>query len=563
MSEVRAIALYRASTKQQTDKANQDIPTQRKIVRDFIFQQNWGLVREFTEGGISGFKKSANDRDALQTIKRLAVAKEFDILVVYMSDRIGRIADETPLVIKFLNEQGVKVISVSEGEIKSDTHADKLITFIRYWQNEGESLKTSKRVTDYHIAAIEEGRFRGGSYIPYGYKLVDNGNKNFKGRNILDFLINEEEAKIVILIYNLSMNYNYGQSRIAKYLNEHGHKTRNGNVWHSSSIQYILANPMYKGQFHMHSELYDKEIISPTRKDLIIIPEVDWERNRLIVKNRKYSKTHETIKDERHKTHNNNHGAMLLSGLAFCGNCGQALTTMTAYKRWTTADGTKKRVGFHKYRCGSFYKKGTTKCDGQSTYSINRIEPYIIDMTKNFVYQLEQKQLNQDYIKKINKQIEDAKQLKQKLSSDLKKLFEQSKKLSEKIGETLLDEEIEKNKDDIIFTPKQLKQAINITEEKIENISKDLKNIELKIHQLNIDKQKYVNFDIDIKDWAYKFDKASFENKKAMLNKIIDKITITKQENGNLKIKVDWGIEALVHNGWEGCNNTKIIRVLA
>jgi site-specific DNA recombinase len=229
---IRVVALYRASTKSQTDKENNnDIPTQRKIVQNFIFSKGWNIVREFTEGGISGYKIHTKDRDALNDIKQMAENNEFDILVVYMSDRIGRIADETPLVISHLNQHNVKIFSCSEGEISSHSHNDKLMTYLRFWQNEGESIKTSKRVSDYLIEAVEEGRFKGGNCIPLGYMLVDNGTKNFKGRFIKDFVINPEEVELVKLIYHLSSKLNYGQRRIAIYLNEHGYKTRGNQPW--------------------------------------------------------------------------------------------------------------------------------------------------------------------------------------------------------------------------------------------------------------------------------------------------------------------------------------------
>ena len=45
---------------------------------------------------MSGFKVSATDRDAIQELKAAALRNEFQILLVFMFDRIGRIDDETP-----------------------------------------------------------------------------------------------------------------------------------------------------------------------------------------------------------------------------------------------------------------------------------------------------------------------------------------------------------------------------------------------------------------------------------------------------------------------------------
>ena len=117
----RIVLLYRASSKQQTD-SNNDIPLQRNILKPWAEEKGYEYVCEFCEGGVSGYKVHAADRDALNEIKAMAVRKEFDILGIYMSDRLGRIAAETPLVVSFLNQHGIKVISYCEGEICTFIH---------------------------------------------------------------------------------------------------------------------------------------------------------------------------------------------------------------------------------------------------------------------------------------------------------------------------------------------------------------------------------------------------------------------------------------------------------
>jgi DNA invertase Pin-like site-specific DNA recombinase len=92
----RVVLLYRASSKKQTDQNNDcDIPLQRSILKPWAEEQGYEFVKELVEGGVSGFKVSAEKRDAIQELKRMAVNKEFDVLGVYMSDRLGRIAQET------------------------------------------------------------------------------------------------------------------------------------------------------------------------------------------------------------------------------------------------------------------------------------------------------------------------------------------------------------------------------------------------------------------------------------------------------------------------------------
>ena len=66
---------------------------------------------------------------------------KFDILLVFMFDRIGRIADETPFVVEWFVRNGIRVWSTQEGEQRFDNHTDKLLNYIRFWQADGESEK--------------------------------------------------------------------------------------------------------------------------------------------------------------------------------------------------------------------------------------------------------------------------------------------------------------------------------------------------------------------------------------------------------------------------------------
>ena len=78
--EKRVVCLYRVSTVGQVEK--DDIPMQKQYCREFAKRQtDWKIVKEFSEKGVSDFKVSAKDRDAIQEIQRNAAMGEFDILL--------------------------------------------------------------------------------------------------------------------------------------------------------------------------------------------------------------------------------------------------------------------------------------------------------------------------------------------------------------------------------------------------------------------------------------------------------------------------------------------------
>ena len=100
----RVCCLYRVSTDKQVDfnsNHEADLPMQRKACHKFAEAKGWVIVHEEQEEGVSGHKVRAEARDKLQIIKDYARKGKFDILLVFMFDRIGRIADETPFVVEW------------------------------------------------------------------------------------------------------------------------------------------------------------------------------------------------------------------------------------------------------------------------------------------------------------------------------------------------------------------------------------------------------------------------------------------------------------------------------
>lgn len=150
---------------------------------------------------MSGHKVRAAARDKLQIIKDYARKGKFDILLVFMFDRIGRIADETPFVVEWFVRNGIRVWSTQEGEQRFDNHTDKLLNYIRFWQADGESEKTSVRTRTSLRQLVEEGHFKGGN-APYGYDLVRSGRINKRKHELYELHINEQEAAVVRIVFD-------------------------------------------------------------------------------------------------------------------------------------------------------------------------------------------------------------------------------------------------------------------------------------------------------------------------------------------------------------------------
>lgn len=115
----RVRTLYRVSTKKQVNKDKNDLPEQKKACRDYIAtHRNWILTHEYMEKGVSGYKKTAAQRNEILKIKTDAENDEFDILVLYHSDCLGRQGDDTYDLAKFLMKIGIEIWTVYEDQIK-------------------------------------------------------------------------------------------------------------------------------------------------------------------------------------------------------------------------------------------------------------------------------------------------------------------------------------------------------------------------------------------------------------------------------------------------------------
>lgn len=216
----RVLCLYRVSTGKQLyhNEQNQaDIPMQRIRCRDFAEQQGWTVVCELQEEGVSGHKVRAEKRDKIQTIKSYALEHKFDILLVFMFDRIGRISDETPFVVEWFAQHDIRIWSAVEGEQKFESHVDKLTNYIRYWQADGESRKTAECVANSMAILTSEGCYTGGG-LAYGYKYIRTGRTNKRKQEVNDLAIREDEAEVVRIMFTKARYEGYGSQRVANYL---------------------------------------------------------------------------------------------------------------------------------------------------------------------------------------------------------------------------------------------------------------------------------------------------------------------------------------------------------
>lgn len=308
----RVYCLYRVSTKKQVDKNDKnenDIPMQKTACRDFASsQQDWTILKEFSEKGISGYKVSADDRDAIQELKEAALNNEFDILLVFMFDRIGRIDDETPFVVEWFAKHGVEVWSTQEGQQCFNNHVDKLMNYLRFWQASGESEKTSIRIKSKMQQMTLDGLYTGGP-VKFGYRLVDSGLVNRKGAKIKKYEIDPADSEVLHMIDDMTIHKGYGSYRMADFLNKKGYKPSGGGKFTSIKVIRILRDSFYCGRLEDGST-------SPQLETLRLRSDDTYDQILYILEqrqNKNEEKRHIALQTK---------GQAMLSGNVFCAHCG-------------------------------------------------------------------------------------------------------------------------------------------------------------------------------------------------------------------------------------------------
>lgn len=493
---------------------------QREACRSFAAQHpDWEIIDEKYEKGVSGFKVRGKDRDAVAELLVDAESGGFDVLLVFMMDRLGRIADDTPVIAKTFDSYGVEVWSAMEGQQHFNTQSDNLINYIRYWAAEGESIKTSTRTKTRLGQIVKEGRFRGGK-APYGYRLEKQGRKNIRGHEVNEILVDESEAPVIVHMFELSALYGYGCRKIASILTEEGYRNRNGKAFHPATVLNILKNILYTGVLRSgesqsnvfpHLQIISEAIFCQVQAQ-IQQHRSDYEGSRLspVARN----------------------GQALLSGNIFCGTCGGRLISTTVRSTHHAKKGTNPRVPI--YRC---YNRIQHKelCDGQSTYRADKVDAVVETAVCKILDRIRVIDQN-DYLKKRRQQELNAARIKlRQLECEYSKAVEERRKLSSHIAEAL-----EGNGP---FTAEDLKERMDELKEMGEVFSQQMEAQKALLRETQLRQETAAEHFQQLKGYAQVYRNATMEEKRRIVSALVECVTVSRGYDIHIKFRV--GLDVL------------------
>lgn len=220
-----------------TDKDEQlhSLSAQVSYYNDFIRNcPNWTFVDGYVDEGLSG--TSVKKRERFLRMIEDAHGKKFDFIVTKEISRFSRNTLDSIRYTQELLQCGVGVLFQSDNINTLMPDAELRLTIMSSIAQD-EVRKISERVKFGFKRAIENGVVLGSNRI-WGYRKQD-------GRLVID----EKEAEMVRLIFDLYANQYMGVRAIANYLTDHGYQNSNGRGFSFSTVRGILCNPKYKGWY--------------------------------------------------------------------------------------------------------------------------------------------------------------------------------------------------------------------------------------------------------------------------------------------------------------------------
>ena len=540
----RVRMLLRVSSNQQLE-ADGDLSVQRQLVKDYIFSQSdWQLdEKEYFEGSNSGYKNAVADRNILQEALQDAKAKEYDILVVYKDDRIGRRMWEIGAYVMSLKSFGVDIYTVKDGCIspESDDIMGQMMLALRYGNAQKSSSDTGMRVKDTAQKLVQKGKFMGGK-APYGYKLELSGEVSKHGRALHHLVVVPEQAEVVKYIYELSLHKEFGATKISMILNEHEiYKDRAPrDIWKSGTIVSILTNPVYAGytaykrrervdgRYH---RLDSKDWIFAEKPDteIAIIDENMWNQVQDTRKQRadKYIKS---LENQNVTVIRRNSGMLALIDVLHCGYCGRKMTNGSKYNYWTIKDTGERRTSkIAIYKCPNAWNG--IPHDKTKQYRADQIEPVVFEALAEYIGKLQE---NEDVFTQIEENQSRQKAVKQ---SELDKEQSELENIQQKIS--VMENNIPNAMTgDYPLSLEELAGIIRKHKELEQKHKRIVEERKAELDAMKVSMDDWENIRSKIPTWQDVFWNADTTTKRVLVNKLIERIDITK-DSVNIRFKIN------------------------
>ena len=495
MIDLKAIGYCRVSTEEQVLEGF-SLDTQEKEIRQYCLDNNIELLRVYVDSGISAYKVSLCDRPEGHFVVEHIFNRDVDCIISISNDRMFRQLGDSLAIQKIAKNNNVKLLYTRQQYLDTmDEFSSFLIESFTNVMNEAYSIQYSVKVKRGAENKIRKGEWNGKS--PYGYDLVDS-----------HLVINEEEANVIKLIFDLYLTKSWGFEKICNYLNtEEIQKPRKSEYWSKTTIHSFLKNPVYTGV-----TIYNRR--APVRSGRKYNEESQWlvvgNTHDALVSKEDFEKVQKLMQQKRknigaEQIDRSKISKAPLAGLMYCTNCGNLYTLTSGI----SSSG--KKIEY--YQCGS-KRHGKTICKRHNIPAL-LIEKFVL-------YRIREILTSDMYKERFEEQLKirlETLQTKKKDISEIKGNITKLTNQKEKLLGLILEEE---SKEIIETYREKLNSILNQI-----SVQNELLNVysELDIkEEENLLRGKFKEFYSDI---SYRdFQELDREQQKTLFNNLIEKITI-------------------------------------
>lgn len=356
------VAIYiRVSTHYQIDKDSLQVQRRELIA----YAQMVLGIQDYVIFEDPGYSAKNTDRPDYQKMMDRLRTGEFSHLLVWKIDRISRNLLDFANMYQELKNLGVTFVSKNEQFDTSSAIGEAMLKIILIFA-ELERNITSERVTAVMLSRAENGQWNGGR-IPYGYDF-DKKEKVFS--------LNPVENKVYNLILDLYEQYQ-SVLYVARYLNDHGFRTRSGKEWTTTAVYKILTNVFYTGDYlynvHKGGKGIDKrsdaEWVRIENHHISSISYERFDRIQFILKRNKRGGVPEGETYIKKNIH-------VFGGLISCGKCGSNMSATLDKRR---ADGWRPSM----YGC-SKRRNNDSKCRNKYISDVT-LGPFVFNYIANII----------------------------------------------------------------------------------------------------------------------------------------------------------------------------------
>lgn len=226
---------------------NEDtIESQISAIVEKIKEDNNEIVDQYRDNGWAGDLLARPDLDRLRDD---AEQHKFEVVYIFDRSRLARKYWLQELILEELEEKGIAVSFLKEPEVKNEE--DKVVQGIKGLFAEYERTKITERTRRGRLFRAKNGKIVGHE-APYGYRYI----RPDRDKEERWFEINEEEAKVIRLIFNWLAYEGLSIRGIIKQLYDMKIRPREGkDNWVSSTLSRLVRREDYIG-----NSFYNKTI---------------------------------------------------------------------------------------------------------------------------------------------------------------------------------------------------------------------------------------------------------------------------------------------------------------